>query len=142
MNLSIIIIAFGGAILFLPNAMWIGISFMGIGLVVYYMSKTEPPESMRAQMPYFQYMPQQRRAAPGVAWDVKDQYKEGMDQMRSELTGESQKGPHIKDGMFNLPVPMENEVGQFVDLNYRVPTKARGFTQERDKGGNPWLPGF
>jgi len=148
MNVSILPIAFGAILLFTPKLAWAGIALLAIGAVTYAISRREPnitASQAFAQSPYMQdypMWPQRRRGAPGVAWNLKDQYREGVDQIKSGVTGETTKGPHIKDGMFNLPVPMENEVGDLVDLNYKVPTKAKGFTQGKDKGGNPWLPGF
>lgn len=135
MNVSAVLIAFGAILLFVPQTSWVGIATISIGVVTYVLYRNEPMPIAQGPLKYTQYLPPPRS---GIEITHKDQAYEYAKQM----AGGGSEGPRIERGVFKLPVPMPDEVAQLADVTYNIPTKAKNFTQEKDKGGNPWLPGF
>jgi hypothetical protein len=135
MNASIFVVLFGAVLLFMPGGAWAGLAFMGIGLVAYYFAQSGPSYYGQAY-PLAGIAPQRLRSSfqpSGVAVTSKSALQSMDDAPRQ---------PFIDNGMFNLPVPIDEDVGRFVNVNYRTKTKAKGYAESMDKGGNPWLPGF
>ncbi len=135
MNASIFAIIFGAVLLFMPGGAWAGMAFMGIGLVAYYFTQSSPQYYGQAY-PLAGIAPQRMRSSfqnPGVAVTPRTAVQ-SMD--------ENPNQPFIDNGMFNLPVPIDGDVSRFVNVNYRTKTRAKGYAESMDKGGNPWLPGF
>lgn len=124
MNLSIFIIIAGCVLLFVPQYMWVGLAFLGIGAVIYTLGQREPLPIACGQPKYMQAS----RQRAGFSWSVKSS------------PGERQEGTTVKDGMLNLPLPIDPAVGQFLNLNYKMPTKANVVTQGFEKKRNPFLP--
>ena len=144
MEISIYVIALGAVMLMVPQGLWIGIAFLGIGIVIYGLNQKDPsqmpiapPKSMAAFYP-------NRQQSAGVAWDIRDIAPgKGNPVARAQNPmGAPEEGPYVKEGMFNLPLPMSEEVSQFVNLKYKTPTKAKGYMEEMQKKGNPWVPDF
>lgn len=153
MNVSIVLVAFGAIMLFVPQTMWLGIGLLAIGGVLSFVLQKEPLSIAKRQPQYLNYLaqypgypgyPPERRARSGVEVNTLNPGSEFMDEVYtgSQLDAKRQHGPRIEGGMLKMPVPMAEEVAQFTDITYNVPTKAKQFTQGRDKGGNPLLPGF
>jgi len=136
MNVSALLIIFGAILLFVPQTSWLGIATLCIGGVTYALYRKEPMYIAQGPPKYMRYM--QAPSRPGVEVTRKNQLSEYNKQVRDEPSA----GPRIEKGMFKLPLPVDDEIAQLADITYNVPTKAKGFTQEKDKGGNPWLPGF
>jgi hypothetical protein len=126
MNLSIFVMTAGAVLLFAPQTSWLGIAFLAIGLVTYMVGQREPLAIAQTPPKYMQALPQRA----GVSWSIKDPM------------AQQQEGPRIEEGVFSLPLPIDPNIGRFVDVKYRVPTKAKGFTQEMEKPGHPLIPGF
>lgn len=156
MNLSIVLVAFGAIMLFVPQTMWLGLGFLAIGGVLSFVLQKEPLSIAKKQPQYLNYLAQypgypgyagqipERRAHSGVEVNTLNAGSEFMDEVynESQLDPKRQHGPRIEGGMLKMPVPIAEEVAQFTDITYNVPTKSKRFTQEKDKGGNPLLPGF
>jgi hypothetical protein len=128
MNLSIFLILFGVLLLFVPQTAWMGIAVLAIGAITYGV---------------FQRQPAPAQAYPGYmqAFAPKRMQRTGINVLRKQPTDQQQQGPGIKEGMFSLPLPIDDDVGRFVDVSYKTPTGAQGFTEEKEKK-HPFLPGF
>jgi hypothetical protein len=128
MNLSIFVVIIGAMLLFVPQGTWIGIGLMGIGLVLSQMERKEPMAFAQAPPKFMQVMQQQEsKQSAGVGWSTTNPFNK------------KKQTPGIENGMFNLPLPVGGELAQFMDLNYKTPTGAKGMVQQRDKK-NPFLP--
>jgi hypothetical protein len=153
MNISIVLVAFGAVMLFVPQTMWIGLGLLAIGGVLSFVLQKEPLSIAKRQSQYMNYLSQypgyqdflpERRARSGVEVNTLNASSEFMDSVykESQLDPKRQQGPRIEGGMLKMPVPLAEEITQLTDITYNVPTKAKQFTQARDKGGNPLIPGF
>jgi hypothetical protein len=121
---------------------------MGIGLVVYYMTRKEPhpsamgmPKQMQNYPLAMQYWPQQpQQKREGFSWSVKDPEKSTMETGRvgNQL---NQGAPKVRNGEVNIPIPVSPEIANLLDLNYKKSTSARRGKLERDDG-NPFFPDF
>jgi len=145
MNISLLVVMAGALFLFIPSTMWLGIAFLAIGAVTYTMVEKRPVAMAPGQPKYLpawpQPVPQQR---VGVNWSLRRPMggqKNPVARAQDPL-GQPDNGPKVENGMFSLPLPMSNDVAQFVDLKYRTPTKAKGFTEEMEKPPHPLIPGF
>jgi len=132
MNLSIFVIIAGALILFIPGGMWVGFGLLAIGMLLEQMSRKEPMAFARAPPKFMQVMEQspQKKATTGVNWNTTTPFNQQKNQ------------PGIQNGMFNLPLPIDEQISQFVDMSYKTPTSANTLIQEKKKGGNPFLPEF
>jgi len=142
MNVAIYAIITGAFLLFVPRVAWVGVAVMAIGGVLYAMSWKEPAPAYNQYFPDYMPASRIRRAAPGVELTRRDVASDFEKAKRNPYGAGPQNAPRIEDGMFKLPLPMPDEIAGLADVTYNVPTKAKGFTQQKDKGGNPWLPGF
>ncbi len=143
MKTSAIIVLMGVVLLAIPGTAWMGIAVMGIGAIAYMLESREPIGALRGSPKYLPAWPSYPQQA-GVNVSTKSPFsgqKDAVSQAQNPL-GQAPEGPGIDNGMFSLPVPMDNEVAQFVNLRYKAPTEAKAFTEEKEKRGNPWLPGF
>lgn len=134
MNASIFVVLFGAVLLFMPGGAWAGIAFMGIGIVAYYFARSGPQ--------YYSGYPMPGIAPPRMRSSFQSSGVAVTSRNAVQSMDEAPQQPFIDNGMFNLPVPIDNDVGRFVNVNYRTKTRAKGYTESIDKGGNPWLPGF
>lgn len=126
MNLSAVLIIFGAMLLLIPQTMWMGIALLAIGAVTYSVTRRSP-----TSLPQAWYSPYPQRLE-----------RAGISMTRRHPLEKGQQGPQIKDDMFNLPLPIDEEVARFMNVSYKTPTQAKGFTQEKEKAGHPWLPGM
>jgi hypothetical protein len=145
MAASLVVIAVGAVLLFVPSTMWIGLSLLCIGTVIYSMeSKNKVPLVVPRQkfqqivpfMPFYGH-PQQRKRA-GFSYGLRDQAEEEFENadVRKQM---AKRVPHVRNGMFNLPLEIAPELDQLIDLKYTKPVKAKYGSVERDKE-NKWLP--
>ncbi len=124
MDISIPAIIFGLFFLFFPSTLWIGLSFLGMGLVLYAIGKRE---SAISPLPVV-YPPVSHPASS----------PSGLSISRRDPTQPSE-GMGIRNGVFSLPLPLDPNVSRFVDASYKVPTRAKDFIEEKEKK-HPWLP--
>jgi hypothetical protein len=144
MNLYLIPIVIGTLMAMNPQMAWVGVGLMAIGAVLYGMSQREPMQFARGPPRYMRIEQQmrQRMGRPGVEMSRRDVATDMSETANSPYGESPQNVPRIEGGMFKLPLPIDEDVTKFTDVTYNIPTKAKGFRQEKDKGGNPWLPGF
>ena len=145
MNLSIIVVIAGVFFLLMPQTMWIGLAFLALGTITYLVFQKKPVGMPVGRPRYLSAWPQiapQQQA--GVGWSIKRPLggeRNPVALARNPLE-QPESGPKLENGVFSLPLPMNNEVAQFVNLKYKVPTKAKGFTEEAEKPSHPLIPGF
>lgn len=151
MNTSILTIVIGAFLLFIPDSMWLGLSIMMIGLVIHYLYEDKGKVVQRQRRAYVNamnsYLPEmqmmqnapRRPRSDGFAWDIKDPSEEMQDKGRVNKSL-AQKSPYVDKGMFNLPLPMDPEIAELVDLKYQKYTGARGSRYEKVNEG--LIPGF
>jgi hypothetical protein len=149
MNAYLALVVLGAFLLFIPSATWIGIAFLAIGVIAYSMSQKpphpiaqRPPKYLSAWPSGFQ-IPKSRPQSAGISVSRRDLTpQQGPVGTAQDPLGQASNAPGIENGTFSLPLPVDKEIADLVNVSYKTPTKARGFTEEKEKTGNPWLPGF
>ncbi len=142
MNLAAVVAMMGALLLFVPQAMWVGIALLGIGAAAYLLNQRSPPQSM--PMKYLQSRPSgyarapQRPQGSGFSWGIKDQKQEEIEKQHVRNVMK-RKAPHARDGFFNIPLPVSPEISDLLDLKYQTPTGNRPIRLEKDTP-NPLIP--
>jgi len=143
----ILVMVIGVVLLFVPQAAWVGLAFLAIGTVAYTVSQKRPPRSVQSPPMFMRYYPEyqqpSQRAPEGVSWSLREQTpkRDELSTAQNPIGQAPPQGPQIKDGMFSLPLPFEDDVARFVNFKYQTPTSAKGFSMRRKKK-NPLIPDF
>jgi len=122
MNLSVVLGTFGLFLLFLPTTAWVGLSFIGISLVLTFVNTKKRVNLLR---PYGSVKNQFAKPmqTAGVDWQLNDDFQNPLSGTDFDANmGKQKGGPDIRGDMFRLPLPM-GELDELVDMRHN--TKVR-----------------